>query len=406
VSDESVITEERPLTRRERISDYLSLERNVTIASAAFLLLGLGEELWKKFLPKYLEALGASTTVIGFFGTTRDFFDAIYQYPGGWLADHLGRRRAFLAFVGIASIGYLIYMLSPSWPFVFVGLGLSMAWAGMASPAIFAVIGDALPRERRAMGFTLQSIIKRVPMAAAPLIGGALIAGSDIKTGVRIGLAITLVLAAVAVLIVRRINLPIIKGTNVNIKGVWRSFHDALKRLLISDVIIRMCEGMADIFIILYVTNILGLSVARYGVLVAIQLVTSIIVYIPAAKIADRIGRKPFVIATFTCFALFPVAVMLSNSFGWLILAFIIGGLREIGEPSRKAMIVDFAEPHLRARSVGLYYLVRSLSITPAAAIGGLLWQISPEVPFITAGVIGIIGTFVFAATVEERYAS
>lgn len=406
MSDESVTTPGKLLTRRERVADYLSLERNVTLASAAFLLMGLGEELWKKFLPKYLEALGASTTVIGFFGTTRDFFDAIYQYPGGWLADHLGRRRAFLAFVTIASLGYLIYLLSPSWPFVFVGLALSMAWASMASPALFALIGDALPRERRAMGFTLQSMLKRVPAAAAPLIGGALIAASDIRTGVRAGLAITLVLAAIAVLVVRRINLPIITGESVNMRGVWRSFHFALKRLLISDVIIRMCEGMADILIILYVTNVLGVSIASYGILVAIQLVTSILVYIPAARIADRIGRKPFVITTFICFALFPVAVVLSSGFASLVIAFIIGGLREIGEPSRKAMIVDFAEPHLRARSVGLYYLVRSLSITPAAATGGLLWQIAPQAPFITAGVIGLIGTIVFAATVEERYAS
>jgi MFS family permease len=404
--DESVTNQGEPPTRRERIADYLSLERNVTLASGAFLLMGLGEELWKKFLPKYLEALGASTTVIGFFGTTRDFFDAVYQYPGGWLADHMGRRRAFLAFVAIASIGYLIYLLSPAWPLVFVGLMFSLAWASMASPALFALIGDALPRERRAMGFTLQSMLKRVPAAAAPLLGGSLIAATGIKTGVRIGLAITLVLAGIAVLVVHRINLPIVTGTSINIKGVWRSFHNALKRLLISDVIIRMCEGMADILIILYVTNVLGISLAHYGVLVAIQLVTSILVYIPAARIADRIGRKPFVISTFICFALFPVAVVLSKGFASLVFAFIIGGLREIGEPSRKAMIVDFAEAHLRARSVGLYYLVRSLSITPAAAIGGLLWKIAPQVPFITAGVIGLIGTIVFAATVEERYAS
>ncbi|HKR02390.1 MAG TPA: MFS transporter [Pyrinomonadaceae bacterium] len=392
--------------RRDRLRDYLSLERNVLAVSAAVLLLGLGEELWKRFLPKYLEALGAGPAVIGFFGTTRDFFDAIYQYPGGWLADHLGRRRAFLAFVGLASIGYLIYLLSPSWPFVFVGLSLSMAWNSMASPAIFATIGDALPRERWAMGFTLQSMLKRAPMAAAPLIGGALIAATDVRTGVRMGLAITLVLAATSVLVVRRINLPVIKGAGTNIRGVWRSFHHALKRLLVSDIIIRTCEGMTDILIILYVTNVLGVSVARYGVLVAVQLTTSILVYIPAARIAGRIGRKPFVIATFICFAFFPIAVVLSNGFGWLVLAFVVGGLREIGEPSRKAMIVDFAEPHLRARSVGLYYLVRTLSITPAAAVGGLLWQIAPQVPFITAGIIGLVGTFVFAATVEERYAS
>ena len=127
--------------------------------------------------------------------------------------------------------------------------------------------------------------------------------------------------------------------------------------------------------------------------------------YIPAARIADRVGRKPFVVATFVCFALFPVAVVLAGSFYTLLFAFVVGGLREIGEPSRKAMIVDFAEPHLRARTVGLYYLVRSLTITPAAAVGGLLWKVEPQATFITAGVIGIVGTIVFAATVEEMYA-
>ena len=66
-----------PLTWRARVVDYLSLERNVVIASAAVFLLGLGEGLWKKFLPKYLEYLGASAIVIGLFGTTEDFFDAV-----------------------------------------------------------------------------------------------------------------------------------------------------------------------------------------------------------------------------------------------------------------------------------------------------------------------------------------
>ncbi len=397
----------RPGTRSpHRIRDALGLERNVAAASAAVFLFSMGEELWKKFLPKYLESLGAGTAVIGLFGTAKDFFDAIYQYPGGWLADRLGRRRAFLVFIALASTGYLIYLFSPSWPFVFLGLAFAMGWTSMASPAIFAVIGDALPKHKRAMGFTFQSLIKRVPMAVAPLIGGAMIATLGIKSGIRAGMVITLALAAVTVLIVLVINIPITPGEPVNIRGVWRSFHAALKRLLISDIIIRMCEGLPDVLIILYVTNVIGVSVARYGVLVAIQLGASILVYVPAAKLADRFGRKPFVIATFICFALFPVAIVLSSSFASLVVAFIIGGLREIGEPSRKAMIVDFAAPHLRARTVGLYYLVRSLSISPAAAIGGLLWRIAPETPFITAGIVGLIGAVVFAATVEERYAS
>jgi MFS family permease len=394
-----------PSTRRARVIDYLSLERNVTLASVAVFLLGTGEELWKKFLPKYMEALGAGTLAVGLFGSAKDFFDAVYQYPGGWLSDRLGRRRAFLSFIAIASIGYLIYLLSPSWPFLFIGLAFSMAWHSMASPAVFAVIGDALPKERRAMGFTVQSMLKRVPMTLAPLAGGALIAGMGILAGVRTGLALTLALACIAALVVRAINIPLAVGAPANIRGVWSSFHGALKKLLVSDIIIRACEGLTEVFIILYVTNVTGIGVAQYGLLVAVQMTTAILVYIPAARIADRVGRKPFVIATFICFALFPVAVVLAKGFATLMAAFVIGGLREIGEPSRKAMIVDLAEPHLRARTVGLYYLVRSLTIAPAALVGGLLWKIAPQTPFIAAGIFGIIGTIVFAATVEERHA-
>jgi MFS family permease len=139
--------------------------------------------------------------------------------------------------------------------------------------------------------------------------------------------------------------------------------------------------------------------------LIAIQMITSIVVYVPASKFADRLGRKLFVTATFLSFALFPLAVIGASSFALLAFAFVIGGLREIGEPARKAMIVDFAREGVRARSVGLYYLVRSLTITPASAIGGLLWSLSPEVPFVVAGIIGLLGTLIFAVTVEERYA-
>ncbi len=399
-------TIEQASTWRGKVVDYLSLDRNVSIASAAVFILGLGEELWKKFLPKYLEALGATTAVIGLFGTAQDFFDAVYQYPGGWMADRFGRRTAFLIFVALASAGYVVYLLSPSWPFVFLGLALVMAWQSMASPAIFAVIGDALPRERRAMGFTLQSILKRVPIVIAPIVGGVLIASFGVVKGVHVALLVTLVLAVVTIVLVSRINITASVLHATSIVGVWHTFHTALKRLLVSDVIIRTCEGMTGVITILYVTNVQRFTIKQYGTLVAIQMITSILVYIPAGKIADRVGRKPFVIATFLSFALFPLALIAASSFALIILAFVVGGLREIGEPARKAMIVDFAQDNVRARSVGLYYLIRSLSITPAALVGGLLWSIAPEAPFIVAGLIGLIGTFVFAATVEEKYAS
>jgi MFS family permease len=369
-------------------------------------LVGLGEELWKKFLPKYLESLGASVAVVGLFGTAEDFFDALYQYPGGWLADHWGRRRAFLTFLAAAMAGYLIYFFSPTWPYLFLGLAFVMAWQTMGSPTIFATIADALPKEQHAAGFTVQSMLKRIPMVISPLIGGAMIGAVGLARGVRIGLVVTLMLAGCAAALLLTLRLSVSAGDTVRIGGVWNSFHPTLKRLLASDIVIRLCEGMADIFVVLYVINVSRITLPEYGVLVAIQLLTAILIYVPSAKIAERIGRKSIVIATFLCFSFYPVAVVLTHSFTGLIFAFILGGLREIGEPSRKAMIVGFAQQQLRARTVGLYYLVRSLSITPASLIGGLLWKTAPETPFVTAGIIGLFGTLLFALSVEEQHAA
>src|SRR2546425_2611310 len=379
---------------------------NILAVSAAVFLLALGENLWKRFLPKYLEALGAPVAAIGLFGSFQDLLDGVYQYPGGWIGDRYGRRRALLLFVTLATIGYALYWVAPSWPFVFVGLLFVMAWSSMASPTLFAVVGDALPKERRALGFTVQSILRRIPIAVAPTLGGLAIAAYGVRGGIHLGLAITVGLAVLTLAAVRRVDIPVsVDVVPIHIVTVWRSLPTPLRWLLTSDIVIRTCEGLVDVFLVLYAITVIGMSAAAYGVLIGVQMTTAILSYLPVARLADRIGRKPFVIATFVAFAAFPVAVVLAHDFATLVVAFVVGGLREIGEPARKALIVDLVRPSLRARSIGLYYLIRSVTIAPAAVVGGLLWEIAPALPFWVAGGIGLVGVVVFAATVDERYA-
>jgi MFS family permease len=389
-----------------RVAAQLGLERNTGAAAGAMFLMALGENLWRRFLPKYLEALGAPVLAIGAYGSTEDFLDAIYQYPGGWVGDRYGRRRALLLFISVAAAGYGVVALAPTWPVVLAGIVFVMAWSSMASPTLFAIVGDALPSRRRALGFSVQAILRRVPIAVAPTVGGVLIATRGIRDGVRIGLLVSVVLAGVALVAVRRIRLALPEQhMSLGVGHVWHSLPDPLRRLLVSDIFIRTCEGMVDVFLVLYALNVVGISAPQFGVLVAIQMVTAILCYLPAAHFADRFGRKPFVIATFAAFSLFPVAVVTAHSFSRLVLAFVVGGLREIGEPARKALIVDLVRPEVRARGVGLYYLIRSLAITPAATLGAAFWSITPTLPFVVAGAAGLVGTALFAATVEERYA-
>jgi MFS family permease len=253
----------------------------------------------------------------------------------------------------------------------------------------------------------VQSILRRIPIAVAPTLGGFAIAAFGVVYGVRLGLALTVGLAAITLVTVRRVDIPVMRDESpTNVHAVWRSLPTPLRRLLASDILIRTCEGLVDAFVVLYAINVVGISAPAFGALVAVQAITSIVSYLPVARMADRLGRKPFVIATFVAFAAFPIAVVLAHDVPTLVLAFIVGGLREIGEPARKAMIVDLVRPSVRARSVGLYYLIRSVSIAPAAFIGGVLWSVSPVLPFWAAGAIGVTGVAVFAITVDERDAS
>jgi MFS family permease len=380
----------------------LALDRNTGAVATAVLLMTLGEELWKRFLPKFLQSVGAPIAVIGVYGSLRDLVDGLAQYPGGWASDRWGRKRALQCFTLLALLGYLTTASASSWPLALAGITLTMAWSSMASPTLFAVIGDALPSGQRVLGFTVQSILRRVPIAIAPVLGGMLIAGRGIQPGVRVGLMAAVGLALVTFGVVSLLSLRRGPVTPARASGVWRLMAAPLRKLLVSDILIRCCEGLVDVLLVLYALDVVGISAPSYGSLVAVQMGTSILSYVPGAWLARRVGSKPVILLTFVAFALFPLAVLAASSYGGLVLAFVIGGLRELGEPARKGFIVDLAQPEYRGRLVGLYYLIRSVAVSPAATVGGLAWGRSPTLPFVAAGMLGLAGTLAFALTVEE----
>jgi MFS family permease len=375
----------------------------VAILAASVFGLALGEELWLAYLPAYLSALGATGLVVGAFGSARDLLDSVYQYPGGWFADRFGRRRALIAFTALAIAGYAISASAPSWPFMFAGLLGVMAWKSGAFPTTFAVIGDSLPPGRRATAFSVQSILVRVPRVISAPIGGLLIGSLGVIAGVRIALLATLALALGVLALQRRgfreDRLRSARTGPDGLRDIAGALPPELKRLLLADCLVRIGEGVATSFIVLFVLQVRHLSAAEYGALYAVQQAVSIASYLPGGRIADRTGRGPLVALTFVFFALFPLAVRLSTTYPALLAAFCLGGLKEIGEPARKSLIVDLAPDHHRARAVGVYYGIRNLVVVPAGIAGGMLWQYAPTLPLDVAFAVGTVGLLAFSLT-------
>lgn len=378
------------------IREFFALERNTLVLFTAVLVLTLGEEMWSEFIPKFMQSLGAGVIAVGLYGTLRDLLDAVYQYPGGWLTDRLGHRRALLLFNALAGLGYVVLLLAPHWTFVLLGLPLVMAWSSFSLPATFELIGRSLRQDQRAMGFGVQSILKRVPIVVAPIAGGLLIQHFTIQPGVRLALGITVAAAAIAFALQSagyRDSAAPVPHAESGLRAGWRGLHPGLKRLLVSDILARLAEGIPSAFVILFATDQLGASVAGFGGLLGLRSLASIVSYVPAARLADRYGRRPFVAITFFFFAFFPISLVIAPGAWWLPLAFVAAGLRELGEPARKAQITDLAREGRRGRDVGLYYLIRGLAVFPAAGIGGLLWRYAgPESVFWIAGAVGFVG--------------
>src|SRR5436305_7677147 len=180
------------ISRGKQFADFFALKRNLVIILVAIFVIGTGEELWMRFVPKYLQTLGASVFVIGFYDALRTLLGAIYAYPGGVLVDVWGHRRAFLFFNILSIVGYALVLLIPHWGAVIAGMFLFLSWTCFSLPATFSLVGATLAANRLSMGVGMQMMIKRLPIMIAPIFGGILIDRFGIIPGVRFALILSI----------------------------------------------------------------------------------------------------------------------------------------------------------------------------------------------------------------------
>lgn len=398
------------MKKRRALAEFFGLRRNLVILLIAIFAIGAGEELWMRFIPKYLQALGATVFIIGTFDALRTLLGAVYAYPGGIVVDRWGFRFVFIAFNLLSIVGYAIVFIIPHWGAVICATFLFLSWTCFSLPASFSLIAETLEANRHSMGIGMQSVIKRLPIMIAPFLGGVLIDRFGMIEGVRIGLAVSIVIssATIGVQWQLRATTPTIAARPDN-WTFWRSltnFSAPLRSLLLSDILIRFCERIPFAWVVIYAMDHVGVDAKQVGILTTIEMLTATLCILPASHFADRYGREPFVFVTFIMFTLFPVSLWLSTSFALLMVAFAIRGLKEFGDTSRKALIISYCDPQRRGQMIGAYYLVRDLIVTTGAFLGALLWRFGPGVNFVTATTLGAGGTIFYLRTLRRKPAA
>lgn len=410
-------------SRWKQAAQWLGLQRSMAAVLAMAVLVGMGEKMAERFLPVYLIALGGGALSVGLLNGMDNLLSALYAFPGGYLSDRLGYKRALVIFNLLAGGGYLIVIFIPHWTAVLAGSVLFLSWTAISLPATMDLVSKVLPRDKRTMGVSLHSLVRRIPMALGPVVGGALIGLYGEVNGVRAAFIAALVLAIISLFIQQVFIEEDHTARFTRREHLKLSLSPALRRLLAADILVRFCEQIPYAFVVLWCLSIVGITPLQFGFLTAIEMVTAMLVYIPVAYLADRSTKKPFVVITFGFFTLFPLFLSFSRSFGMLVIAFIIRGLKEFGEPTRKALILDLAPEGRKAAGFGLYYLIRDVVVSVAAFGGALLWDASaaqdlsrflgvgeglaawisqvasPFTNLMTAFAFGLLGTLVFLLT-------
>ena len=395
-------------SRGKQVADFFALKRNLVIILIAIFVIGAGEELWMRFVPKYLQSLGAGVFVIGIYDGLRTLIGAIYAYPGGLWADRWGHRRAFITFNLVSIGGYALVLLIPHWGGVIAGMFLFLSWSCFSLPATFSLVGATVAADRYSMGIGVQMVIKRVPIMVAPLLGGILIDRFGVIPGTRIALMISIFLSGLTFIALRELReekkQAVAAPERWNFLRSLREFDAQMQWLLVSDILVRFCERIPFAWVVIFAMDYAGATGQQVGLLTAIEVLTASLCIIPTSYYADKRQREPFVVTTFVMFTLFPIVLLFSRSFPALMIAFFIRGLKEFGDTSRKALIVSYSEPERRGQMIGAYYLVRDLIVSVGALIGAYLWNRSPAANFLGAAAFGIAGTLLYLrATRHER---
>ena len=384
---------------RQSIAGFLGLKKSIVGMLTMVILVGMGERMAERFLPIYLLALGGGTFSVGILNGLQNLLSALYSFPGGYLSDKLGHKRALLVFNLIALFGYLIVIVFANWVAVLICAVFFLAWSAVSLPATMSLVSRVLPSNKRTMGVSLHSLVRRIPMSLGPLAGGALIVAFGEVTGVRLAFGGAMLLGVVAIVAQQKLiedHSPQSDSAEKSPFRLWKYMDASLKNLLVPDILVRFCEQIPYAFVVIWCMKNNSISAFDFGILTAIEMVTAMLVYIPVAYLADRGNKKLYVAITFFNFALFPLILLYSTSFPMLALAFFVRGLKEFGEPTRKALIMDLAPDRMKAGMFGLYYLARDLIVSLAAFGGAWLWNISPAVNFLTAFVFGILAVIYF----------
>ncbi len=312
---------------------------------------------------KIIDEFGVSVETIAFLAAFGAVASGVVQLSYAGLTRRFSRRRLLAAGGILFGGGFALQALAVNFLTFAIPNVASRIGGSQQHPVGNGLLAEQFPTERR--GFAISAHIAGgnvgtlvVAIVGVPLIAVAGWRGASVVLGIP-----AIVLALLILVFVKE------RGTDRAAAIASGSVRTAFGRIM-RDRDLRWLYltsalggggrglGVVNLFVLLYLTQVLGFDDATSGLMYGALIVFSVPMPLVAGWLSDRIGRKPLIVGVYLGGAIgFVVFLLAGTSLAWLWVGIVLMGLFSFAEsPQLQALLADIAPPSIRDASYAVYF--------------------------------------------------
>jgi len=383
----------------------------------------LGFGLVMPLLPIYARNFGATGMQLGFLTAAFAVARIVTTFPGGWLADKMGRKKPIILGLLAYSVVMSLYGFSTDVNQLILFRTLQGMASGVVWPIMSTMVVDmVLPKDRgKAMG--LYEMMWFLGMVIGPGLGGTLsglftIAVPFFVCGALAFVSTILVAFTVQETITHEENMNALQAeSSISNEpaseespssglgmGQLTPYVGIFVGLCIARFLLAFSNSLIQPVLSVYANEELGISEFGVGMLFTVQGVVTLFATLPMGTVADKTGRKPMITLGQMFDAASAIFIIFSGSFLPLLLAMMVRGYgRAVSNPSIVAMFSGLVPFSKRGRGMGVFNIFQNVGLVLGATVGGFLYDFSSsEIPFIACAIASFVGVLVVLIMVSE----
>lgn len=378
--------------------EFSFITGNYRILIISWVIMDIAMETPVPYYQPYVQALGGEQfpMALGIIGLANFLAMAAVSFPGGYLADRYGRRWLISTMTFGLAFSFIFFALAPTWHFILMGTiiqGLCLIY----QPALFAMVQDSLPAERRGVGSSLIQMIHGTFNTPGPVIGGLVLLQFGLILGMRIVYLFVLVLYLIAAIWRLRLKETMTNSEPIRFRyflssypqafkecciNVWRTVPRSVLWLLCVQIVFMFANAQVSVINALFAINTLGIPEDLWWLAFIPLLLTMMAASIPIGKMIDRIGPKiPLMIAPFAFAAsalLFAhgnfVTVMISMCLNGIVFLLLMS--------SAMTLTAELVKPENRGKVRGFLNFMGYVFTGIGMLLGNFFYNLLPRLPF------------------------